>query len=77
MQLKTTLAVVAAAAVIVFAVPEGASALPQVDGAKQLNSTTVEKRGEDRILRRTSSWLASRLLSPQLWVRPPSLSSRS
>lgn len=45
MHMKTTLAVVAAAAVMVFAAPQGASALPQVDGAKQLNSSSVEKAG--------------------------------
>jgi hypothetical protein len=45
MHIKTTLAAVAAAAVMVFAVPQGASALPQVDGAKQLNSSTAEKAG--------------------------------
>jgi hypothetical protein len=45
MHMKTTLAVVAAAAVMMFAAPQGASALPQVDGAKELNSTSVEKAG--------------------------------
>jgi hypothetical protein len=45
MQLKTILAVVAAAAVMMFAAPQGASALPKVDGAKQLNSSSVEKAG--------------------------------
>jgi hypothetical protein len=45
MHLKTTLAVVAAAAVLLFAAPNGASALPKVDGAKQLNSSSVEKAG--------------------------------
>jgi hypothetical protein len=45
MQTKTTLAIVAAAAVMMFAAPQGASALPQVDGAKQLNSSNVEKAG--------------------------------
>ncbi len=43
MQIKTTLAVVAAAAVMLVAAPQGASALPKVDGAKQLNSSSVEK----------------------------------
>ncbi len=45
MQTKTTLAVIAAATMMVFAAPQGASALPQVDGAKQLNSSNVEKTG--------------------------------
>jgi hypothetical protein len=45
MHMKTTLAVIAAAAVMMFAVPQGANALPQVDGAKQLNSSSVEKAG--------------------------------
>jgi hypothetical protein len=45
MHVKTTLAVVAAAAVMLFAAPQGASALPQANGAKQLNSSNVEKTG--------------------------------
>lgn len=45
MHIKTTLAVVAAAAVMLFAVPQGASAFPQANGAKQLNSSNVEKTG--------------------------------
>jgi len=42
---KATLTAIAAAAVMMFAAPQGASALPNVDGAKQLNSSTVEKAG--------------------------------
>jgi hypothetical protein len=45
MHMKSTLAVVAAAAAMLFAAPQGASALPQVDGAKQLNASSVEKAG--------------------------------
>ena len=30
---------------MLFAAPQGASALPQVDGAKQLNSSSVQKAG--------------------------------
>jgi hypothetical protein len=45
MRIKTTLAVIAAAAVMLFAAPQGASALPQANGAKQLNSSNVEKTG--------------------------------
>jgi hypothetical protein len=45
MRIRTTLAVVAAAAVMLFAAPQGASALPQANGAKQLNSSNVEKTG--------------------------------
>ena len=55
MLMKSTLAVVAAAAVMMFAAPQGASALPQVSGAKELNSSTVEKthyRGHRRGWRR-------------------------
>jgi hypothetical protein len=40
---KVTLVAIAAAAVMTFAAPQSASALPNVDGAKQLNSSTVEK----------------------------------
>lgn len=40
---KATLTAIAAAAVMTFAAPQSASALPNVDGAKQLNSSTVEK----------------------------------
>ena len=43
MHMKYTLAVVAVATAMVFAAPQGASALPQVDGAKQLKSSSVEK----------------------------------
>ena len=55
MHMKSTLAVVAAAAVMMFAAPQGASALPQVNGAKELNTSTVEKthyRGHRRGWRR-------------------------
>ena len=55
MHMKSTLAVVAAAAVMMFAAPQGASALPQANGAKELNSSTVEQanyRGHRRGWRR-------------------------
>ena len=45
MYTKSTLTAVAAAAVMMFAAPQGANALPNVAGAKQLNSSTVEKAG--------------------------------
>ena len=51
---KATLTAIAAAALMAFAAP-GASALPNVDGAKKLNSSNVEKthyRGDRRGWRR-------------------------
>lgn len=45
MHMKSTLAAVVAAAVMMFAVPQAASALPEVSGAKQLNTSSVEKTG--------------------------------
>lgn len=45
MRTKSTLATVVAAAAIMFALPQAASALPQISGAKQLNTSSVEKTG--------------------------------
>ena len=55
MYMKATLAAIAAAAVMTFAVPQSASALPNVEGAKKLNSSNVENthyRGHRRGWRR-------------------------
>ena len=71
MHKKATLTVIAAAAVMTFAAPQSASALPKVDGAKQLNSSTVEKAH----YRDRPSRLASWLLSPQLRLWPAPLPS--
>jgi hypothetical protein len=43
MQLKTTLAVCAAAVGLLFAVPQSASAAPAVKDAKQVTQSNVEK----------------------------------
>ncbi len=45
MQMKTTLAVCAAAAAMLFAAPQSASALPQANDAKQATQSNVEKAG--------------------------------
>ena len=52
---KATLTAIAAAAIMTFPAPQSASALPNVDGAKQLNSSNVEQtryRGDRRGWRR-------------------------
>ena len=43
MNTKVTLTAIAAAAVMMVAAPQSASALPNVDGAKKLTSSNVEK----------------------------------
>ena len=40
---KATLTAIAAAAIMTFAAPQSATALPNVDGAKQLNSSNVRR----------------------------------
>lgn len=43
MNKKVTLTAIAAAALMTFAAPQSASALPNAGGAKELNSSNVEK----------------------------------
>ena len=45
MKNKLTLAVVAAGAALLFAAPQAANALPQVNDGKQVSQTNVEKAG--------------------------------
>ncbi|KAB2939669.1 MAG: hypothetical protein K8F92_00150 [Hyphomicrobium sp.] len=42
---KTALAAAVAAAGVLLATPQSASALPQANGAKQINTSNVEKAG--------------------------------